>query len=68
MAGFRLDLAWLRLDFGLLSLGFWLRISVGFGLWLSSTRILLGFRLDFELISVGFGLISIGFGLILIGF
>ena len=40
-----LALAWLRLDFGF---------------WLSFTWILLGFRLDFGLISVGFGLISAG--------
>ena len=49
--GFRLDsrpglaLAWLRLDFGF---------------WLSFTRIWVGFRLDFGLISGGFGLISAG--------
>ena len=55
-SGFRLDLARFLVWAGFGS-------SAGFGFWLSFTRILLGFQLDFGLISVGFGLISVGFGL-----
>ena len=47
MAGFGGLLLGFRLDFGLiLGLGWlWRRISVGFGFWLSFTRILVGFGL-----------------------
>ena len=60
------------MDFDLiLSLGWlWLRISGGFGFWLSFTRICAGFALicfDFGWISVGFGLI-LNFRLLLLGF
>ena len=47
MAGFGGLLLGFRLDFGLiLGLGWlWRRISVGFGFWLSFTKILVGFGL-----------------------
>ena len=60
LAWLDLALVWLGLAFGLVSVGspldlallilglawIWLRISTGFGFWLSFTRILIGFPLD----------------------